>query len=139
SRNFTIRAAQKNFHGTEPGFIYADTDSIHCDMQLSDVRGVTVHDKNFCCWKAESCWDEAIFVRQKTYIEHVTHENMKQVSEPYYDVKCAGMPEKSKRLFLASMSGEIMGDTEEERKFCETRRTIKDFRVGLKVPGKLMP
>src|SRR5699024_8788482 len=30
SRNFTIRAAQKNFHGTEPGFIYADTDSIHC-------------------------------------------------------------------------------------------------------------
>lgn len=139
SRNFTIRAAQKNFHGAEPGFIYADTDSIHCDMQLSDVRGVTVHDKNFCCWKAESCWDEAIYVRQKTYIEHVTHENMEQVSEPYYDVKCAGMPDKSKCLFLASMSGDVIGDTEEERKFCETRRTIKDFRVGLKVPGKLMP
>lgn len=33
ARNFTIRAAQKNYYGVDkPGFIYADTDSIHCDL-----------------------------------------------------------------------------------------------------------
>ena len=33
ARNFTIRAAQANYHGkNERGFIYADTDSIHCDL-----------------------------------------------------------------------------------------------------------
>ena len=36
ARNFTIRAAQKNYYGVDkPGFIYADTDSIHC-LKLSD-------------------------------------------------------------------------------------------------------
>ena len=33
SRNFTIRDAQKNYYGeNKRGFIYADTDSIHCDL-----------------------------------------------------------------------------------------------------------
>ena len=29
--------------------------------------------------------------------------------------------------------------TKEETKFLKTKRSIKDFKVGLKVPGKLMP
>ena len=144
ARNFTIRAAQKNYHGVdEPGFIYADTDSIHCDLAPSEIKGVPVHDKNFCHWKLESCWDVAIFARQKTYIEHVTHENLEPIDNPYYNIKCAGMPKKCKDLFELSMTGynEKEGDnyTEQEKEFLKVKRDITDFKVGLKVPGKLMP
>mgnify|MGYP000105067260 CR=1 FL=1 len=90
ARNFTIRAAQKNYYGVnEKGFIYADTDSIHCDLPPEQIRGITVHDKDFCCWKLESCWDVGIFTRQKTYIEHITHENCIPVEKPFYNIKCA--------------------------------------------------
>lgn len=144
ARNFTIRAAQKNYHGVnERGFIYADTDSIHCDLEPAEIKGITVHDKNFCCWKLESCWDVGIFTRQKTYIEHITHEDCIPVEEPYYNIKCAGMPQKCKKLFEISMNGyePKEGDnyTDEELKFLSTKRELEDFKVGLKVPGKLMP
>lgn len=144
ARNFTIRAAQKNYHGIEePGFIYADTDSIHCDLLPSELKGIPVHDKNFCHWKLESCWDYGVFVRQKTYIEHVTHENCQPIDSPYLNIKCAGMPKKCKDLFELSMQGyeQKEGDkyTEEELKFLTKKRTIKDFKIGLCVPGKLMP
>lgn len=132
ARNFTIRAAQKNYKH----FIYADTDSIHCDITPDKFKGITVHDKNFCCWKLETCWDKAIFVRQKTYIEHVTHENQVPVfmvidketgepKEPYYNVKCAGMPDVCKDKFIAQLkSGEA---------------TLRDFKISLHIDGKLMP
>lgn len=144
ARNFTIRAAQKNYHGkNNRGFIYADTDSIHCDLKPEEIVGIKVHDKNFCCWKLEACWDEAIFTRQKTYIEHVTHEDLEPIDNPYYNVKCAGMPQKCKDLFVTSMLGyEPKEDdkyTEDELKFLKTKRTLMDFKIGLKIPGKLMP
>lgn len=154
ARNFTIRAAQKNYHGVNNrGFIYADTDSIHCDLEPQEIVGIKVDDKDFCCWKLESCWDEAIFARQKTYIEHVTHEDLVPVVEtkdsdgnprkPYYNVKCAGMPAKCKKLFLKSVEGfdpkELETFTDEEREFLKTKRTILNFEVGLIVPGKLLP
>lgn len=144
ARNFTIRAAQKNYHGVNKrGFIYADTDSIHCDLEPNEVKGITVHDKNFCCWKLESCWDTAIFARQKTYIEHVTHEDLEPISEPYYNIKCAGMPDRCKDLFQLSMQGYVPKEddkfTDEQREFLKLKRTISDFKIGLKIPGKLMP
>lgn len=104
ARNFTIRAAQKNFHGiNKPGFIYADTDSIHCDLPADQIEGIEIHETAFCCWKLESSWDEAYFVRQKTYAEHVIAEDLKPVKKPYYSLKAAGMPETCKQLFLMSM------------------------------------
>lgn len=170
ARNFTIRAAQKNYHGkNKKGFIYADTDSIHCDLEPEEIVGIKVHDKDFCCWKLESCWDVAVFTRQKTYIEHVTHENRVPLEKlldkdgnprkPYNNIKCAGMPQKCKDLFQTSLDGtaDINGYTdkvtkvfkewaEDEKEFLfekETGKPIKrnlmDFRVGLKVPGKLRP
>ena len=170
ARNFTIRAAQKNYHGKDKrGFIYADTDSIHCDLEPEEIVGIKVHDKDFCCWKLESCWDVAVFTRQKTYIEHVTHENCVPLEKmldkdgsprkPYNNIKCAGMPQKCKDLFQTSLDGtaDINGYTdkttkvfkewtEDEKEFLfekETGKPIKrnlmDFRVGLKVPGKLRP
>nr|DAN16036.1 MAG TPA: DNA polymerase B [Caudoviricetes sp.] len=151
SRNFTIRAAQKNYYGAEKrGFIYADTDSIHCDLLPQEIKGIEVDDKEFCCWKLESCWDKAIFTRQKTYIEHVTHENLIALEESYQynNIKCAGMPKKCKDLFELSMQGtadvrENWSDEEKEFLFDKDNRPIvrdySDFKVGLKVPDKLRP
>lgn len=149
ARNFTIRAAQKNYYGVEKrGFVYADTDSIHCDLLPEEIKGIKVDDKDFCCWKLEACWDKGWFVRQKTYIEHVTHEDLEPIEKPYYNVKCAGMPDRCKQLFIESL--EDFEPTEEYKEqyeqyeewykdFLKTKRTIEDFKVGLIVPGKLMP
>jgi len=147
ARCFTIRAAQANYYGkNKPGFRYADTDSIHCDLPSEKIVGIKVHDKDFCCWKLESCWDSAVFVRQKTYIEHVTHNDLVPV-DPYYDIKACGMPTKSKSLLLSSMTGTAkMSEckTVEELQFLfrggkRIIRCYDDFTVGLKVPGKLRP
>lgn len=155
ARNFTIRAAQKNYYGKdERGFIYADTDSIHCDLQPDEIKGIKVDPKEFCCWKLESCWDEGWFVRQKTYIEHITHEDLEPIDKPYYNVKCAGMPQKCKELFLLSMDGFIADEntteyidedgkahdlTDADRWFLSKKRELTDFDVGLIVSGKLLP
>ena len=152
ARNFTIRAAQANYHGVDKrGFIYADTDSIHCDLEPQKIVGIKVHDKNFCCWKLESQWDDAIFVRQKTYIEHVVAEDLKPIDTPYYSIKCAGMPDRCKQLFEASLSNRVISD-EQKSKMSDAEidflfddngntkpRTLSDFKVNLKVPGKLLP
>ena len=142
ARNFTIRAAQMNYHGrNKPGFIYADTDSIHCDLLPSELKGIKVHDKNFCCWKLESCWDVGYYVRQKTYIEHIIQENCEDIADPYYNIKCAGMPQKCKDLFLLSMGeyANVKDMSFEEMKFAVKERSIDDFNIGLAIPGKLLP
>lgn len=124
ARNFTIRAAQANYYGADKaGFIYADTDSIHCNLPADKIKGIRVDDRAFCCWKLESSWDRAVFVRQKTYIEHVTMENLEPIDEPYWNVKCAGMPERCKQIYLKGHAG----------------KELEDFHVGLKVKGKLLP
>ena len=165
ARNFTIRAAQKNFHGADkPGFIYADTDSIHCDLPPEEIKGITVHPADFCCWKLEARWDKAIFVRQKTYIEHVVEEDLfkhedgwygEVLEKPYHNIKAAGMPKKCKNLLELSFEGtqDINGYTEngkqkewrkDELQFLfkgnkPISRTYQDFKPGLVVPGKLYP
>lgn len=165
ARNFTIRAAQKNFHGADnPGFIYADTDSIHCDLPPEEIKGITVHPADFCCWKLEARWDKAIFVRQKTYIEHVVESDLFEqengwhgevLEKPYHNIKAAGMPKKCKNLLELSFEGtqDINGYTEngkqkewtkDELQFLfngdePIKRTYQDFKPGLVVPGKLYP
>ena len=147
ARNFTIRAAQANYYGVDkPGFIYADTDSIHCDLSPEKIKGVIEHEKNFCCWKFESFWDKAIFVRQKTYIEHLTHENREKLQNPNYEIKCAGMPERCKALLRYSLENEYPGSDEIEKKHYTMeeldfihKRGLKDFKRGLCIPGKLLP
>ena len=159
ARNFTIRAAQQNYYGKDkPGFIYADTDSIHCDLPPDKLKGIKVHPSNFCCWKLESSWDLGWFVRQKTYIEHVVAEDLEKIEKPYFNIKCAGMPAKCKNLFAESFDPKVAEDIEngvnprdetqtlaeskltpEEIQFLSKTRGIKDFKRGLTVPGKLLP
>lgn len=142
ARCFTIRSAQANYYGKDKrGFIYADTDSIHCDLPLEQAKGITIHPTDFCAWKIENEWDTAIYTRQKTYIERVTKEDGEPV-DPYWSIKCAGMPKRCKDLLSASMTGNIepLGRlTDAEKEFLQKRRTPEDFRQGLCVPSKLLP
>lgn len=126
ARCFTITAAQLNYHGANKhGFIYADTDSIHCDLSADKIKGVPVHPTAFCHWKLESSWDYALFIRQKTYLEHITHHDLEPVENPYYDIKCAGMPATCKNQFIEQIE--------------HGTKVITDFTQGLQVDGKLMP
>ena len=138
ARNFTIRTAQKNYYGKDKrGFIYADTDSIHCDLTLDELKGINLHDKNFCCWKHESSWVEGLFVRQKTYIEHTYNAETK---EENFDVKCAGMPESCKKLFVQNITNQTPEIINEHQKdFFSHKLELSDFKIGLKIWGKLMP
>lgn len=152
ARNFTIRSAQKNYYGAhKSGFIYADTDSIHCDLTADELVGIPIDPVAFCHWKVESYWDEAVFVRQKTYIEHITHENQQPIEHPYYNIKCAGLPETCKQLLLRSFEHKteeewIAEDKETWNKMNELEhafildwKDITDFKRGLLIPSKLMP
>ena len=120
-------------------------------MQPHEIKGIKVDDKLYNHWKLEANWDYAIFVRQKTYIEHVIAENLEPIEEPYLSIKCAGMPDRCKNLLKISIDGrnateltekelDYFGElTAEEEKFLETPRTIENFKKGLLVPGKLLP
>lgn len=147
ARCFTVRAAQANYYGVDkPGFIYADTDSIHCDLPADKIRGIKVDPVELSCWKLEGTWDNAIFVRQKTYIEHITHEDGEPV-KPYYSIKCAGMGKTPKKLVDYALNGVKSKDIKPEDKglnwfqryddFVDKGMTLEDFKVGLEVPGNL--
>ena len=152
ARAKTIRAAQANYDT----FCYADTDSIHCLCKPDDIKGAPEHPTKIGYWKYETCWNEAIFTRAKTYIERVTHEDREEVEEPFYNVKCAGMPQRSKDLFISKLTKEPLTDedniadyekligvknlNEDEIAFCKSpKMTLEDFKIGLCVPGCLKP
>lgn len=144
ARCFTITAAQANYER----FCYSDTDSCHFMGEPEDAVGVPVHPTKFLHWKVECRWDQARFVRQKTYAEHVTMEDEEKVDEPYWSVKCAGLPDRCKKLFTMSLKGidKIPKDdimkmklSEKELEFVKVKRTIEDFKKDLRIPGKLIP
>lgn len=118
ARNFTIRHAQKNYKH----FLYADTDSIHCDCSPSDLVDIEIHPTDFNHWSIENEWDKAIFVRAKTYIEHNVICDGEEVN-PFYMVKCAGMTKSAKETFINRLEAGTM--------------TMADFKVGLIVPNNL--
>ena len=128
ARNVTIRAAQANYDR----FCYADTDSLHCSGSIEDLEGIELDQKALGKWKHEADFEEARFIKQKTYIERSGKE---------YIIRCAGMPKKSKELFAASITRDFDEKqlTDEEKEFLEEERTIEDFKRGLKVPGRVKP
>ena len=74
--------------------------------------------------------------------KNITKENLEPLDAPYYNVKCAGMPDRSKELFIDSLTGRIRNDykyTEDELAFIKKKRELEDFKVGLIVPGSLKP
>lgn len=113
ARYHTITMAQANYDA----FIYCDTDSIH--MFDVAVKSLKIDPSELCAWKHETSWDYAKFIRAKTYLEHVIYKDGEFV-DAFNNIKCAGMPEKCKKVF---------NDT----------KTIEDFDYGLQVRGKLLP
>lgn len=168
-RNFTIRASQKFYFGEDrQGFIYADTDSMHINLpkeqiiKIAEENNIKLHDDNFNCWKIESEWCEAKFIRQKTYVERIRKKD-KDTGKYYlkYDVKCAGMGKRCCELFNMSLNKQeydIEDMTYDEILFMkglyriknkpdipieelleipDCNRTIDDFQLGLQIPSNI--
>ena len=135
----------QNVHGE----VVADNSSIAMEklreagVIVTDIKEKQINERKKARGKKVKIEDVAIFARQKTYIEHVTHKDLQEIEKPYYNIKCAGMPQRCKNLFQLSMEGyEPTEDdefSEEAREFLKTKRTMEDFKIGLCVPGKLMP
>jgi DNA polymerase type B, organellar and viral. len=73
ARDLTIRAAQTHYDT----FAYADTDSLHLLID-DDPDTLDVDPKKLGAWKREYIFEQALFVRAKTYTEvvdgqHITH------------------------------------------------------------------
>ena len=66
-------------------YVYSDTDSIHCLLDIEELKQFCeIDDVKLGCWKHESSFSKAKFIRQKCYIEIIDDE-MK--------ITCSGMPE----------------------------------------------
>ena len=153
AREFTIKAAQANYDV----FLYSDTDSIHLHCKPEEVKGAPEHPTKFRHWKYETYWDYGKFIRAKTYVEHVTHEDDKEVEKPYYNMKCAGMSDHVKDLFIHSVLQDLSDEAiskldesgqaaaraylnkldDDELEFIKTQRTFDNFEIGLEIPGML--
>ena len=114
--------------------MYADTDSIHCMIPASEVKGIKIDDNAFCCWKIENEFDKCKYVRAKTYIEHMTKEDGKDI-KPYYNVKCAGMPKNVKTRVVEGLDGFDVKFEKDETPI----KDLDDYDVNMVLFGKLMP
>lgn len=78
-------------------FCYCDTDSLHIlrgGLEIA-LKFLDVHKTKLGAWANESKWDEAMFLRAKTYAEHIIEKDDKEV-DPQWDIKACGMPENIK-------------------------------------------
>lgn len=133
ARRAVITAAQNNYSV----FAYADTDSVHCLCKASEVKGIPIHPTNFCCWKVENSFDRAIYVRQKTYIEHMTEADGEAI-RPYYSVKACGMVKRVQDMVGAALDGKVLsGYEKEETEWMKKGMKMTDFRSGFVAPGAL--
>lgn len=134
SRALIIKYAQTNIDR----FIYADTDSLHM-IGEEDPDGIPLDDVKLGYWKVESHWNNAIFVRQKTYIEHITD------GDGYYNVKCCGMTSKLKDIISYALEDKPInldiaienGYNESEIEFINHGMKISDFTHGFEMDGQL--
>lgn len=98
-------------------YMYSDTDSnVYC-LPKEKLKKIPQHDSALCCWKVESESDEAVFVRQKTYYEHIIKP------EPSENLKCCGMSDTAKNNFLNGLH--------------DGSYQLSDFSKGLEVTGNL--
>lgn len=126
---YTLEHAQKCYHKDKPGFCYSDTDSIHGDGHIPDFD---IDKTKLGCWDLEKQWDIGYFLRVKSYLE-IVGDTM--------DITCAGMPKHCKNLFAKSCGYKSSEQPKsiDDIRFLLKKRTILDFKPGLRVPGKLHP
>lgn len=126
ARQITITSAQKNYDR----FMYADTDSLHLDGEEIPAN-INVDPVKLGFWKHEGNFNQAKFIRAKSYIENMyipqleydklndekkkswNYNEMAGVYEQLH-VACAGLPVS-----------------------CHDKITFENFHDGTKIPGKL--
>lgn len=140
-RKYVIEHAQMNYEH----FCYADTDSLHLDCPVEDVVGIEIDKKKLGAWDLELEWDEANFVRQKTYVERdgqdisiaccsmgeVAQKNVKYAIRTYY----ADTQEEYDKI-----ENDINKDVDKKNldlDFIRHGMSLTDFTHGLKVNGNL--
>ena len=120
ARNKTIRAAQDNY----ATFAYADTDSLHL-LRDDDPEGLWVDPKALGAWKFEYAFDRALFIRAKSYIEHLSVHDQHKPDECPHDEHIDGCAYET---HVAGLPVQI-----------SEKLTIEDFVAGKTFPGKLNP
>lgn len=117
--DYSIKKYGKNL------YIYSDTDSIHTLLPIEDAKKFCkIDDYELGAWKHESTFTEAIFLRQKTYIERIDGE---------LKITCASMPKncirfnnKTKKYEYKIYSKDYISEF-----------NIDDFKIGFSCGGKL--
>ena len=162
ARDKTIRIAQANYHGdSEKGFIYADTDSVHADITTEETINIPHAKNGLCTWKTESKWEKAIFIRSKTYLEIV--DGFPDIKCAGMPKRCKNLFLAScgykKAMISLLLQNEDFNEselqeiekleiqemipygkfTDEEKEYLSVKRTLEDFKIGMKVPSKLRP
>lgn len=145
-RVIDVRAAQANYDY----FIYTDTDSLHLNCSIEQVKGVIIDKNALGTFKHEISWDFAFFDNVKRYIEHVVEEDG-EPCDPYYNITCAGLIASGKKnIQMALEQGEnyrediikkyhLENESQEVQDFIRAGMQISDFTKGFKVPkGKLV-
>ena len=120
ARDLTIRSAQDNY----AVFAYADTDSLHL-LTDKDPEGLWVDPKALGAWKYEYAFDRALFIRAKSYIEHLSPADRHTADDCPHDEHEPGCDYETHVAGLPVAIGEKL--------------TIEDFIGGRKFEGKLNP
>ncbi len=133
----TIRAAQANYEY----FLYSDTDSIHLITELENVKDAEIDPLKLGAWANEGIFNQARYVRQKTYIEQLIEKDENGDTVYTIDVKAAGATQDVKKR--------IVYDVEEDEEIAEnengeiitpmrdTDTIFNMFTYGLEIQGKL--
>lgn len=122
ARRKTITSAQTIMDNYASGksniqFVYADTDSLHCDSPNHELpEGLDIDPYKLGAWKYESKFSKAKFLRSKCYMELSTEDI--DNPNPDYELKItvAGMPKE-----------------------CYEHVTFNNFKVGASYAGKKVP
>jgi hypothetical protein len=125
ARDMTIRAAQAQYDV----FAYADTDSLHLLID-DDPEGLEVHPHNLGAWKREYKFDQALFVRAKTYSERITETDYRALKTAHDADDCTNTSHEAcyHVTHIAGLPTRI-----------SEQLTFDDFVGGRKFTGKLQP
>ena len=137
AREKTIRTSQaiKTFSINKYGkdlYCYSDTDSIHCLMDIEELKQFCEIDKvELGKWKHESSFTKAKFVRQKCYVEEIDNK---------FEVTCTGLPKEclyKKEGNDIDLFYKTYGIVNNKIQEVEKSFKLEDFKVGFVATGKL--
>lgn len=127
-------------------FCYCDTDSVHIlydGIKIAE-KLLDIHPSKLGAWKQESRWNNAMFIRPKTYIEHeVIKDGKFNLKKNVWNIKACGMPDNIKsKLKIEDFN---IGTMWVSDKYLDTlpdkkkEKLYKDYKIVIVPEGKLVP